>query len=196
MNTATSNRRLHFAMAGLLFGIAVVLFALLTGCVSGQTVEVGRVSLSFPDGFTALDEKPSSGIILPEGMDARTKTVMNDDASIVFTIAEVNDPNKGGIEAVKTVLAPSTKDPSELSELDRKILEGVKDAIWSDAEVAELNGKDTLTRTVTLKGVITRYYYVEVDGSIAAAVAGIYSESAYNADPSFYDNIFASIKVK
>lgn len=196
MNTATGNRQLHGAMAGLLFGIAVVLFALLTGCASGQTVEVGRVSLSFPDGFSVLNEKTNASVSLPEGMDAWAKTVANDDASVVFVVAEVDDPNREGLEAVKAVLGPFTKDPSEMSELELKIAEGTKDAQFSDPEVVELNGANALTRTMTLKGVIVRDYYVEVDGSIAAAVSGIYSESAYNADPSFYDNIFASTKVK
>lgn len=196
MNTATSNRRLHGAMAGLLFGIAVVLFALLAGCASGQTVEVGRVSLSFPDGFTVQNEKTNASVSLPEGMDAWAKTVANDDGSIAFVVAEVDDPNRGGLEAAKPVLEPIAKDPSEMSELELKVTEGTKDAQFSDAEVVELNGRNALTRTMTLKGVIVRDYYVEADGAVAAAISGIYPESAYNADPGFYDNIFASIKVK
>lgn len=208
MSTIAFARRRHSRAAkGLLLGIATLLLLALVGCATTEannidkkqdfpnTITVGPVSMGYPDEFSVFGEN-RNGPILPEGMDLMTSTLMNKDMTVSFTVSQVTDPNGGGLDAIQAKYEEArNRNPDDMDEMQRMMLEATKNAVRLDPERFKLNGHDALVYGIDLNNSMMREYYVEIDGQVVAAVQLALPKAVYDADPEYYDGIIASLVV-
>lgn len=180
----------------------VMSFDLLAGCSSGNTVTVGKLTMSYPDDLSVHREGATMSY-LPDGMTITTGTTLtNENASVVIELMEVDDSDSRGIAALEEYWRESAANlasEEKIAETDAKMpgmREMMESTVLDEPERIVLNGRDALTVSFTIKDSTREVcYYVEADDRIVGAALGIFPVQLYESDPEYFDSIFSSIRV-
>lgn len=178
-------------------------------------VTEGRVTLGYPDGMWLIAEmEPGTSNMLGREIAGSQKVVGDDNFSHGFYVGEFTGTSfddlrgyteKAQEEARKAADAleerlsdPKTSDAE--AAMWSSFLEGLRKRVYLEPQLVVLDGCGGLIWDTVVPyendAFITRFCFVEVDGStVGFAYCGFYQHE-YDADPSFWDDILASLEVR
>lgn len=192
--------------------LLVSLFAcVLAGCAKDarsqpslpHIASVGSLAISYPDGFPNVWESSVVSPYLPEGMSCVDATLIaNDDYSIVIEATVVDDPNNFGIAAVEdywkelTAAHPKGESDEKFDQQFPGLRAMAEETVVEEPQLVDVNGSRALVVAQTVKGEVRQvFYYIESHAQIVGYVYAVFPYSKYQADPSYFEEIFKSIKI-
>lgn len=178
-------------------------------------VTVGRVSLGYPDDLWVIAEmEPGTSNMLGKEISGSQKVVGDDNFSHGFYVGEFTGANfddlrgftEGAQEEARRAADELEERLGDPQASDAEVamwssfLEGFRKRVYLEPQLVVLDRSRGLIWDIVVPyendAFITRFYFVEVDGdTVGFAYCGFYQHE-YDAEPAYWDDIFASIEVR
>lgn len=177
-----------------------------------RKVTVGRVSLGYPDTLWVIDElEPRTTDLLDKKVAVSQTLVGDDDFSHGFLVGEISgiafDDLLGYAEQAQeqaparvAVLEEKAKESEQSAQMFGGLAEHYRNVVYSGPDPIVLNGCRAFVfgESSAREGAtgVSKMCFVEVDRDVVGFVVCGYHDYEYDADPAFWDDIFASLEVR